>query len=269
VRWPLLILLLLYSAGPAGACLICEDVSSAAEEKLAEWVAETGAAAVPQLREILLCRENRDLRSKVVAARELGRLGDAGSADLLEGVVLEILNPDSAYEFGISTPAHALRFQAARSLVSLRSATNGERLWAERSALSHRRQEELPALLYALRTPELEEKLVELLDSPFRATVFQAIVELRRSGGRRAAAAVERTVSLWKRELEEGSAGDIRAPDLRKMIRYGEGTIRVLRGREVRGATAGGLPGGASPAAGDRSPSPPSGPPPPPSPFGN
>ncbi len=262
-------LLALCSAGPAGACLICEDVPSAAEERLTGWVAETGAAAVPQLREILLCRENRDLRSKVIAARKLGRLGDDGSADLLEGVVLEILDPDSSYEFGVSTSAHALRFQAARSLMSLRSAKAGQRIWAERTALPPRRQEELPALLYALRTPELEEKLVEMLDSPFRATVFQAIVELRRSGDRRAAAPVERTVSLWKKELEEGSAGDIRDPDLRKMIRYGEGTIRVLRGREVPGETAGGLPGGASPAAGDRSPSPPSGPPPPPSPFGN
>jgi len=248
----LLLLLVLFPAAPAGACLICEDVPSGAEERLAGWVAETGAAAVPRLREILLCRENRDLRTKVIAARELGRLGDAGSADPLEVVVLEILDPDSDCEFGVATPAHALRFQAARSLVSLRSTEAGEKLWSARVSLPPQRQEELPALLYALRTPGLEEKLVELLDSPFRATVFQAIVELRRSGDRRAIPAVARTVALWKTELEEGTAGDIRDPDLRKMIRYGEGTIRALRRMTDPGEKFGDLPAGASPAAEDR-----------------
>ncbi len=245
-------LLALYSAGPAGACLICEDVTSAAEESLSEWVAETGAAAVPRLREILLCRENRDLRIKIVAARELGRLGDFESADLLERTVLEIINPDPGGEFGVFTPGHALRFQAARSLVSLRPSPAGEMIWRERENLSPRRQEELPALLFALQTPRLGEKLVEMLDFPSRGTVFQALVELRRSGDSRAAAAVEKTLSRWKQELGDGPIRDIREPDLRKMIRYGEGTLRVLRGREIGKEADRDPPAGASPAAADR-----------------
>ena len=215
------------------ACIICEDVPTPGEVILERLIKEKGRGSIPELREILRCSKSSDLRLKIIAARELGRFGDRESIGLLEEVLLEILAPESTSDFGVFTAAHALRVQAARSLVLMDAGGVWEKIWAGWRKLSPLKQEELPALLFNLNTPHLQEKQLEILRTSRRRSVeFQVIVELRRSGDSRAIPGVEEKVSEWKKLLAEKETRGEKDSSLVKLIRYAEGTIRTLNRRQ-------------------------------------
>jgi len=224
--------LLLAAAGPARACLICEDKSHDGEEVLRHLVAEKGEEAIPQLREIVLCEHPEHQPQKILAIETLAAYGDEESVPLLKKLVLELRNPASLSAFGMPNPEAEIRAAAARALRQLEAGGIAPILFADWSSLSPDRRRELPRLIGELAEPETRSMLEEIIrNGTDRETVFQAIIQMRRLGGREQVEVVRERLDQWEEEyarlIQEGKSNR----NLYRRINYARRTIRLIGSR--------------------------------------
>lgn len=218
-------------ARPIEACIICHDITTSGEKKVQDLVREKGPEAGPELRRILSCPENTDLRTKMVVARELGRLRDRESIPILKRIVLEIIEADTSSPFAVITLEQSLREIAAASLRQMEVTGVGEEIWRNWRELPLERLEGLPRVLYSLQTPGLEDKLLQLLDAyDNEALDFQVLLELRRSGTSRSIPAIKKVLARWEEELSRCREPG-RRRSLGRFIRYTKNTIQALKRR--------------------------------------
>lgn len=214
---------------PAGACIICHDITTSGEKKVQDLVREKGREAIPELREILACDDSAHLRAKIVAARELGRLRDRESIPELKRIVLELLRSGSSSRFGAIAPEHSLREVAATSLHQMGVEGIGEEIWRNWRELPPERREELPRIFYCLGVPGLEDKLLRMLQTSGNEFVeFQVVLELRRSGTSRAIPELKKILAKWEKASSESKVIR-RRRFLAPLIKYTKSTIQVLK----------------------------------------
>ena len=224
--------LLIFCGTSCLACLICEDQLSPDEASLERLIREKGKEAIPALRDILCCTDRTPIRLKIIAARELGKFQDRKSLPILENILMEIMDPESDSDFGVGTSAHTLRYAAGRALARMGETSAGGTIRKNWRDLPPQRQEELPSLFFSLGLERLQQAQLEILKNAGHPRVeFQVMVELRRSGDRKAIPAVESAIKRWEALLEKRKSRGEDGSFLPRMIHYGRGTLRALRRR--------------------------------------
>jgi len=241
------ILLLLLSGlpwlGPGGfaeACPFCAPGFGAADsfsqpmEELNTAYEKDGRNALPYIREVM--RTSIDPMLVKRAAEYILELEDRDSLPLLEDMVSVVTKRVAFGNFGYGTYEFYCRLVISHTLVKLGSGKEmADKIWKKYDALSLVRKSEIPFLLKALEDPQMEERLLNILDKKEQQQLMEIVLYvLRLEGSANALPGLRSRVEEWARMESRGTEStETNAPTIyySTLIIHAEMAIAAIEGR--------------------------------------
>lgn len=198
-----LFLLLLGWPHQVEGCVFCWTGYGKGDERLNKPLADIriiyekeGKGALPYIRQTL--QTSTDPLVIRRAATYIVALNDRDSIPLLEDMLRELTKRVSFSSFGQETYNFQGRLAVAHALVQLGSTEVADEIWNKYERLEFSRKSEVPYVLNALDDPQLDERLLQILDREEDHQLKMAALDAFGLGGsRRALPALQVKVDTW------------------------------------------------------------------------
>lgn len=190
-------------AGYAQACPACWAGYGSGDERFNKPLADLrieyeakGRDALPYIRDVL--KTSTDPLVLKRAANYIVELNDDESIPLFEDMILLLIKRVSFSAFGVDTYDFMGRLAVAEALVKFGPTDLADRIWERYDKLNHLRKDEVPHILNALGDPQLDERLIEIVNrEEDHQLVIGALSVLGYGGTERAAPALEAKIEEW------------------------------------------------------------------------
>ena len=153
-------------AGACPACYIGSGSGNVRDNKpladLRKIYEEKGKEALPYIREAL--KTGTDPLVIKRAANYLVVLNDTESIPQMENMLLDLIKRVTLTTFGLGTPEFQSRLAVAHALIKFGPTTVGDRIWEKYDRLDWKRKDEVPYILNALQDPNLDERMITILN---------------------------------------------------------------------------------------------------------
>jgi hypothetical protein len=184
-------------------CVFCWTGYGEGDERLNKPLAdirivyeEKGREALPYIRATLLTSTDPLVLRR--ATKYIVELNDRDSIPLLEDMLRELGKRVSFSSFGLDTFNFQGRLAVAHALVQLGSTETANESWSKYERLEFSRRSEVPYVLNALDDPQLDERLLQILDREEDHQLKMGALDAFALGGsRRALPALNARVVYW------------------------------------------------------------------------
>jgi HEAT repeat protein len=185
------------------ACVFCWTGYGKGDERLNKPLADIriiyekeGRGALPYIRQTL--QTSTDPLVIRRAATYIVALNDRDSIPLLEDMLRELTKRVSFSSFGQDTYNFQGRLAVAHALVKLGTTEVADEIWGKYERLEFSRKSEVPYVLNALDDPQLDERLLQILDREEDHQLKMAALDAFALGGSpKALPALEARVAQW------------------------------------------------------------------------
>jgi hypothetical protein len=221
------------------ACQFCTagfgagGVSKALEELEARYESH-GRDALPYIREVLKTSTDPNVVSR--AAVYIRELDDRESLPILEDLVCEVTKRVAFGVFGFGTYEFYCRLSVAHTVVKFGSGQEiADRIWERYDRVSIDRKSEVPFLLDALGDPQMEERLLKILEKEEQQEhMIMTLYILRLKGSVNALPSLRARADEWAKKDSGGTGNaDPKAPAINysQLINHTEIAIAAIKRR--------------------------------------
>lgn len=172
----------------AGACPACSIGSGAVKERdnkpladLRKIYEEKGKGALLYIRAVL--KTGTDPLVIKRAANYLVVLNDTVSIPQMENMLLDLIKRVALTTFGLGTPEFQSRLAVAHALIKFGPTTVGDQIWEKYDRLDWKRKDEVPYILNALQDPNLDERMITILNKAENHQLMLGALEVLAIGG--------------------------------------------------------------------------------------
>ena len=188
----------------AGACPACWAGYGSGDERFNKPLADLrkvyeakGNEALPYIHDVI--KTSSDPKVIQRAGEYIVALNDLASLPLLEDMVKMLAKRVTFGEFGYNSYEFKARMAAAHAISRLTSGKKvADFIWQRFERIPMERKVEVPYLLNALKDPELEPRMFEVLDrAQGHQLMINALISLQYGGSRQALEPLQQRIELW------------------------------------------------------------------------
>ena len=194
---------LLAGTGSGMACPACWAGYGPGDERFNKPLADLrksyereGIQAIETIRQALQTSTDPLVVSR--AADYIVQLADHASIGLLEQKILDVIRRVAFTTFGLGTDAFQSRLAAAHALSQFGHITVADQLWNNFHRLDWKRKDEIPFILNALKDPQLDRRMMTILEQEEdHQLMINALDVMALGGGAQSIHFLQTAISKW------------------------------------------------------------------------